>query len=220
MAVWLKKRYLMFVTFWKHPLGTLPDGIGPFHEGLSQTSRQFYRPKTLGRGLGEPVPLWRWAGRWENHPKSVKKSLWNGRTAEKEVRDVCEILKTSAWDPSWWQRPIPRRAVTNITAVLRTWDPGYVPGRARTYGSEQVGAERKPPKKWYTYIFIDCLKFQTKSCFLNCRILLILEDIYFMSKIKLNIIIQKNLKFSIYNKMIELIRGRGGCFWNISDFFV
>ena len=32
-------------------------GTGPIHEGLSQTSRQFYRPETRGRYLGEPVHL-------------------------------------------------------------------------------------------------------------------------------------------------------------------
>ena len=31
--------------------------IGPFHEGLSQRSRQFYGPKTRGRYLDEPVPM-------------------------------------------------------------------------------------------------------------------------------------------------------------------
>ena len=30
---------------------------GPFHEGLSQTSQQFYGPETRGKYLGEPVPM-------------------------------------------------------------------------------------------------------------------------------------------------------------------
>jgi len=54
---WLKKRCVTFVTFWRHPLGTLPGGTTPIPQGLSQTSRQFYGPETRGRYLGEPVPM-------------------------------------------------------------------------------------------------------------------------------------------------------------------
>ena len=46
-------------------------------------------------------------------------------------------------------RAIPRRVVTPVTAVLRTCDPGQVPGRARTYGGEQVGA-------WWSHNHSKC----------------------------------------------------------------
>ena len=42
---------LNFVLYYTINLG------GPFHEGLSQTSQQFYGPDTRGRYRGEPVPM-------------------------------------------------------------------------------------------------------------------------------------------------------------------
>ena len=45
----------VLTTFLLAHLKKLADG--PFHEGLAQTSRQFYGPETRGRYLGEPVPM-------------------------------------------------------------------------------------------------------------------------------------------------------------------
>jgi len=41
---------------------------------------------------------------------------------------------------------IPQGAVTNVMVVLRIRDPEWVPGRARPYGSEQIGRGENHPK--------------------------------------------------------------------------